>query len=324
MAGALLHPGRKGPEYGIHSFFRSHLLPVSSLRLGEKGGKVARRSCCRTDKNGKAVQDGSTVSIKTAFSLSREEYGGTGKRLFIGLVIGTATLLCLLLLLIWVIPTVGFAGIHPWLPYLAAAVFGGAILAVIWLSVGLVLHAYTGRPVLGTSKLRGITIRLLLPIMELMGRLMRIPVAAVRRSFIKVNNELVLGSGIQCEPARLLVLLPHCIQSSRCTHRLTYHIDNCARCGACPLKEILRLRDEYGVQVAVATGGTIARRIVVQARPEVIVAVACERDLSSGIQDTHPLPVFGVINERPNGPCLDTFVSIRRLETAICHFIGRN
>ena len=74
--------------------------------------------------------------------------------------------------------------------------------------------------------------------------------------------------------------------------------------------------------MAIATGGTIARRIVVQARPRIIVAVACERDLSSGIQDTHPLPVFGVINERPNGPCLDTFVSIRRLESAIRRFIG--
>ena len=40
-----------------------------------------------------------------------------------------------------------------------------------------------------------------------MGRMMRIPVAAVRRSFIKVNNELVLSSGIQCEPRQLLVLL---------------------------------------------------------------------------------------------------------------------
>ena len=232
---------------------------------------------------------------KSAFSLSKDEYEGTGKRLFIGLVIGTAILLCVLLLLIWLVPTIGFAAIHPWLPFIAGIVFGGAILGILWLSVGLVLHAYTGKPILGTSRLRGITIRLLLPIMELMGRMMRIPVAAVRRSFIKVNNELVLSSGIQCEPRQLLVLLPHCIQSSRCTHRLTYHIDNCARCGACPLKDVLNLRDTYGVQVAIATGGTIARRIVVQARPKLIVAVACERDLSSGIQDTHPLPVFGVI-----------------------------
>ena len=37
---------------------------------------------------------------------------------------------------------------------------------------------------------------------------------------------------------------------------------------------------------------------------------------------SYGVPVFGVINERPNGPCLDTFVSIRRLESAIRHFIG--
>lgn len=259
---------------------------------------------------------------KSAFSLSKDEYGGTGKRLFIGLVTVTALLLCVLILLVWLVPTIGFSAIHPWLPAIAGGLFGGAILAIVWLSLGLVLHAYTGKPILGTSRLRGITIRLLLPLMELMGRAMRIPVPAVRRSFIKVNNELVLSSGLRCEPSRLLVLLPHCIQSSRCTHRLTYHIDNCARCGVCPIRDVLNLRDAYGVQVAIATGGTIARRIVVQARPKVIVAVACERDLSSGIQDTHPLPVFGVINERPNGPCLDTFVSIRRLEAAIRTFLG--
>ncbi|MEG1610708.1 MAG: DUF116 domain-containing protein, partial [Bilophila sp.] len=46
-----------------------------------------------------------------------------------------------------------------------------------------------------------------------------------------------------------------------------------------------------------------------------------ERDLSSGIQDTNPLPVFGVINERPHGPCLDTCVNILRVEHAIRQFI---
>ena len=263
------------------------------------------------------------TSSPSGTPLSRDDYSGTGKRLFIGLVMLTATLLCLLLLLVWLVPTIGFSAIHPWLPAISGFFFGSAILAVIWLSVGLVLHAYTGRPFLGTSRLRGITIRLLLPVMELMGRLMRIPVSAVRRSFIKVNNELVLSSNIRCNPKQLLVLLPHCIQSSRCTHRLTYHIDNCTRCGLCPLKSVLTLRDKYGVQVAIATGGTIARRIVVQARPTLIVAVACERDLSSGIQDTHPLPVFGVINERPNGPCLDTCVNAHKLESAIRHFLGK-
>ena len=236
---------------------------------------------------------------------------------------GTAFLLCLLLLLIWIIPTIGFSAIHPWLPWFSGGLVFLVILLVVWLAAGLVIQAYTGKALLGTLRTRGVTIRLLLPLMESIGRVMRIPVESVRRSFIKVNNELVLGSGLRCAPADLLVLLPHCIQSSRCAHRLTYSIDNCVRCGVCPLKAILDLRDRMGVQVAIATGGTIARRIVVQSRPRLIVAVACERDLSSGIQDCYPIPVFGVINERPCGPCLDTLVQIERLEDAVARFVNR-
>ena len=71
----------------------------------------------------------------------------------------------------------------------------------------------------------------------------------------------------------------------------------------------------------VATGGTLARLIVVERRPHLIIAVACERDLSSGIQDSYPLPVFGVINHRPHGPCYDTLVDLEKVEEALKTFL---
>jgi hypothetical protein len=49
--------------------------------------------------------------------------------------------------------------------------------------------------------------------------------------------------------------------------------------------------------------------------------VACERDLSSGIQDSYPLPVFGVVNYRPQGPCYDTLVDLERVEEALKTFL---
>jgi len=52
-------------------------------------------------------------------------------------------------------------------------------------------------------------------------------------------------------------------------------------------------------------------------KPEAIVAVACERDLSSGIVDTYPLPVLGIPNERPFGPCLNTQVDLEKVKDAI-------
>ena len=81
------------------------------------------------------------------------------------------------------------------------------------------------------------------------------------------------------------------------------------------------MADEYGVKIAVATGGTLARRIVVENKPEAIVAVACELDLTTGIQDTYPIPVIGVLNERPYGPCMNTRVDLQKVKEAILYFL---
>ncbi len=72
-----------------------------------------------------------------------------------------------------------------------------------------------------------------------------------------------------------------------------------------------------------ATGGNLARRIVSHADPDAIVAVACERDLSSGIADTYPIPVLGICNERPFGPCVNTRVDLDKVEEAIQVLSGK-
>ena len=92
-------------------------------------------------------------------------------------------------------------------------------------------------------------------------------------------------------------------------------------CGKCEIKDLIELSDQYQVKIAVATGGTLARRIIVDNRPEAIVAVACELDLTSGIQDSYPIPVVGILNERPNGPCINTKVDIQKVRDAILDFL---
>ncbi|KAF0233364.1 MAG: hypothetical protein FD177_1757 [Desulfovibrionaceae bacterium] len=243
------------------------------------------------------------------------------KRLFIGLISASSLVVCGLLALLWIVPTIGLDSIHPW----ASAVWGVVVACIIvvvgWASLGLALSVAAGRILPFTNRLRGVTIKLFLPLMIILARLFGISKERVRNSFIKVNNELVLGQGRDYKPHEILLLLPHCLQSSRCGVRLTYDINNCTRCGKCPVAGLLALSEAYGVHMAIATGGTIARRIVVQKRPKLILAVACERDLSSGIQDTYPLPVYGILNERPNGPCLDTLVPLDQMEIALRYFL---
>ena len=245
----------------------------------------------------------------------------TRKRLFVGLISGTSLLVCLILILLWVVPYVGFQRIHPWAPAVMAGVFSLAVGLVAWAWLALVLNILLKRPVLFSARLRGLTIKIFLPLMTLFARFLGISKESVRNSFIKVNNELVRSESRKYRPRDILLLMPHCLQNSRCDMRLTYDINNCKRCGKCVIKGLLELSERYGVHLAIATGGTIARRIVVQIRPKLIIAVACERDLASGIQDTHPIPVFGVLNERPHGPCLDTNVCIEHMEQALHVFL---
>ena len=242
------------------------------------------------------------------------------KRLFIGLICGTAAILCLALIFGWGIPYIGFSNIHPALPYITGGLLILTVGAISWSAFNLVLQILTGRAILG-EKTHALATRLFLPISETLGRFLGFNPRDIRRSFIQVNNELAPKRRCAYPPEKLLILLPHCIQNGRCPIRLSMDMERCKRCGECDIGPLLDLVHHYGVQIAIATGGTIARRIVVDKRPQMILAVACERDLSSGIQDTHPLPVYGVLNERPHGPCRDTRVSIQCVEFALRQFI---
>ena len=254
---------------------------------------------------------------KSPHTLPRAEYGGARKRLFIGLMVASCAFLGLALFLGWLVPYLGLSAIHPALPAASTLLCVLLLLLLVWLCAGLVFHIYTGCRLPGISRIRDMTTRLMLPLMVLLGRAFGFSREEVRLSFVKVNNELVLASGVRCTPDKLLVLVPHCVQRSDCPHRLTTDVERCERCGRCPVKGLLTLRDKYGFKLCMASGGTIARRIVVELRPVLIIAVACERDLSSGIQDCCPIPVFGLPNERPCGPCRDTLLSLPRLEELV-------
>jgi len=243
------------------------------------------------------------------------------KRLFIGLITGASLLLCVFLALLWIIPYVGLRNIHPMAPKVLGVFVVVAVVIIGWSALGLVLNILLGRRIPFSKRVRGLTIKLFLPLMILLGRALGISKERIRTSFIKVNNELVQSEQGRYRPEEILLLMPHCLQRSRCKVRLTYDIKNCKRCGECPISSLIELSESYGVHLAIATGGTIARRIVVQTRPKLIIAVACDRDLASGIQDTYPIPVYGVLNERPHGPCMDTNVNLEHLKRALEMFL---
>ncbi len=244
------------------------------------------------------------------------------KRIFIGLLAATCLLLAPILALLWYIPYVGFTNIHPQLPLILGIIFGIIIALIIAGVFLLTLTILLGRDLFISRRLRGIIVKIVFPLLIGVGRLFGVSKVRVQQSFVEINNQLVLAQHIKASPDKILLLMPHCLQFHDCPVRITGRVENCKRCGKCHIKGLVELSDKYQVGLAVATGGTIARRIIVDRRPRVIIAVACERDLVSGLQDSYPLPVFGILNHRPHGPCFDTQVDLEKVEQALRAFLA--
>ncbi|HMK48736.1 MAG TPA: DUF116 domain-containing protein [Thermodesulfovibrionales bacterium] len=172
---------------------------------------------------------------------------------------------------------------------------------------------------MGARLTRGIALKVLYPILMFAGSFFKEKREDYQRFIINLNNSLVKKEGPK--PEKVLLLLPHCLQINQCDIRLTYNIQNCKRCGKCGIRDLIKVAEDNRLSIFIATGGSLARRVIGEIQPDAVVAVACENDLSSGIADIYPLPVLGVPNERPEGPCINTRVDIAKIKAAIM-FLG--
>lgn len=239
------------------------------------------------------------------------------KRIFVALMGVTCFLIIGVIYLLWWIPTKGLANIHPDLPRIVGLIFGTLSGVALLGTILLILTTALGKDILFTRFMRLVVIKFLLPAIELLGRGFGIPKDTIRQSFVAMNNSLVTSQRLVVPADRILILLPHCLQLFDCDIKVTGGIEKCVRCGRCDIKGLAELAEKYRIDISVATGGTLARKVIVEKRPKLVVAVACERDLTSGIKDCYPLPVIGVLNDRPYGPCFNTAVDVGKIDQAI-------
>lgn len=133
--------------------------------------------------------------------------------------------------------------------------------------------------------------------------------------FLNLNNKIVLKKLKTKKNGKILILLPHCLQFYDCEYKVTSNIENCRNCKKCVISNFLDLKKLYknNIEIKIATGGTLARKFVKDLKPSLILAVACKRDLISGIKDAEPFPVYGIFNEILGEPCINTTVSIKKI-----------
>jgi hypothetical protein len=160
-------------------------------------------------------------------------------------------------------------------------------------------------------------IKILYPVTLLLGRSLGISKERIRESFVSVNNSFIKALKKSFDPSEILILLPHCLQNTDCEIRITTDVTKCQRCGRCDIAKLCEISEKYNIKMAIATGGTLARKIVIDNRPKFIIAVACDRDLVDGLREVFPIPVYGVLNIRPEGPCVNTRVMTEKIEYAL-------
>jgi hypothetical protein len=121
----------------------------------------------------------------------------------------------------------------------------------------------------------------------------------VGNSFIKVHNFITKNYSGKLNSERLLILLPRCLKRET-------------------RNQIMNKVNGNGFKILTAGGGEAAREAIKQYRPTVILALACERDLMSGIKDVaENIPVLAIPNKRPEGPCKNTDVYLDELDETL-------
>lgn len=138
----------------------------------------------------------------------------------------------------------------------------------------------------------------LLPYTIKLGRFFGTSADMLRHSFVKVNNSLI--EIVNFKPRKpILLLLPRCLKPAL-------------------MKDLREYGKELGCPVYTATGGSVARKVIKDIKPSAIVAIACERDLVAGLQDIGLfIPVLAFSNDRPEGPCKNTIVDMKKIKSAI-------
>ena len=239
------------------------------------------------------------------------------KRLLVGLRFLSTVCLAAALYVVWRISYLGLMEVWLVLPALVGIVFFAMVILAMLGIFNMVL-ALKGWPSLRLFQKQTYTmINILFPTVVRLGSLFGINRRQLEGSFIAVSNLLFARRNIRVPAEKLLVVTPHCLQLASCPHKITRDPSNCKRCGGCNIGDLVKLSEEMGFLFFVATGGTLARQIIKQNRPRAVLAIACERDLMSGIQDVYPLPAVGVLNIRPNGPCYNTRVDMEEVKAEL-------
>lgn len=242
------------------------------------------------------------------------------KRIIIGLLVGSLLLIAGLVTLAWWMVSRRELILNKLLLTLITAVMLFFFLLLGVGLLGLIWSLWRSKELTSLQRAMHTAVSVLFPFALRLGKIIGLDEEKIKNSYIQVSNQLVKTQTRLQSFAKILILAPHCLQWIHCPHKITIDVYNCKGCGKCLIGDLIKLAQKLQAELVIVTGGTLARKMIKKIRPDAVVAIACERDLTSGIQDVSGLPVYGIVNERPEGPCANTRVDLAKVEEAVRFF----
>jgi len=262
-----------------------------------------------------ARQSGLLVKIETDRRLGHEwdEWDGkplpnagdfrttTGKY-FLFTAVGIAGIVVLSAVAIYLLSP-RLAQLATWLPralYTADAVFAAA--GAVWLML-IGLSFVTDRALLpGRFAERGLLLKTF-TLSARVGEMFGVQRDWTDHAAVAVYDRLAWARDWRVRANEMLILIPRCLSRAA-------------------LDGVMDIAKRYDVATFVATRGAYARQAIRERRPKAVVAVACERDMVSGLRDVAGrLPVLGLTMQLPNGPCKDASLDLVKMEEFVRKYL---
>ena len=195
------------------------------------------------------------------------------------------------------------AQIASWLPrslYVADASIASA--GGVWLAL-IAMSYVTDRALLPSRFAEGGLLLKTLRLSSRVGEMFGVQRDWTDNAAVAVYNRLAWAREWRVRANELLILIPRCLSRTA-------------------LDGVMDIAKRYNVATFVATRGAYARQAIRERRPKAVVAVACERDMVSGLRDVAGrLPVLGLTMQLPNGPCKDASLDLVQMEAFVRRYL---
>ena len=175
-----------------------------------------------------------------------------GKRLFLGLSTLTLILMMVITTILWWFVSPRLHDINSILANVSITALRVFFFVLLLGTILVLLTSYTGKNLLVARIAILAYIKILYPVTLFIASIFGISKEKIRESFVHVNNSFIKAIRKKLKPSDILLLLPHCLQDSECSIRLTYDIMKCEKCGKCDIKDLCNIIEKYNIKAAIA------------------------------------------------------------------------